>query len=171
MIDHFVAKYGLDTDGGGHADVFMPKGKSYVWRAWTKDPGYESFLRYVEAHKGNPHLPKVLSRVREEPIKVKGTPKGVTLKFVKLERLKPLKDEMLKDVLDEIRNDISAHDRVVTFNKRQAHWRELLKKYPLLFKTMAELYQYGADDIDSTNVMMRDDVPVIIDPAHKALAL
>lgn len=162
VIDAFVSKHKLEVDGGGHADIYMPLGKPYVWRAWTKDLGYESFLKYIERNSSNPHLPKVLSRVREEPIKHKGVPHNVTLKFVKLERLTPLRDGELHSLLRAIQgsNQEFIEQRV------PAVWRNVISRHKSFFATVRDLIERGADDIGHGNVMMRGEVPVIIDPVH-----
>jgi hypothetical protein len=158
-IDLFVKKHGLDWDGGAHAEVYIPPGKNYIWRSWTRDPGYESFLKYVQANSSNPHLPKLLSRVREEPLEFKGIPKGVTLKFVKIEKLSALNHG---DPLERLL--VHGFDELTVFTKK-----DFPPEYKRFYDTCEDLIERGADDIDNRNVMMRGDVPVITDPCNKPL--
>jgi hypothetical protein len=99
-LEQFIAKHGLKSFEGGQATV-IDRG-SHVWRAWFDDPGYERFLKYVEAHKGNKYLPKILSKVREEPTQFKRMPAGKKIKYVKIEKLSDPGLTVFTDALDTL---------------------------------------------------------------------
>jgi hypothetical protein len=176
----FIEQHGVKAFEGGQATV-ISRGE-HVWRSWFNDPGYERFLKYVEANKGNKFLPKVLSKVREEPTQFKGMPKGMTIKYVKLEKLEQAQIGIFTDAVDTL---YFAHikpstlpdtveelaEMALTLKVQQdseAESEEIkaeILKNKDFFKVVLDLMKHhNANDLQSDNVMMRGSIPVINDP-------
>lgn len=176
----FIEKHSLKDFEGGQATV-ITRGP-HVWRSWFNDPGYERFLKYVEAHKGNKFLPKVLSKVREEPTQFKGMPKGMTIKYVKLEKLTEFPISILSDALDtlyfaNVKPSVlpdtveELAELSLTFKVQQdsdaesEEIKEAILENKDFFKVVLDLMKHhDANDLSSGNVMMRGTTPVINDP-------
>lgn len=80
-----------ETAHGSFAVVLIPPGKNYVFRAWTKDAGYEKFLAYIEQNPSK-HFPKIIGKVHDVKIffqqpKVQAQD---VVHVVRVEKLKPL---------------------------------------------------------------------------------
>lgn len=170
-LDRFCATHEIKQvgEGGTHAFV-LDSGKSYVWRCWFNDQGYESFIKYVAAHPNDAHLPRILGKVRQAEASFKRSPK-LTLNYVRLEKLTPCVNE-LSHVIDlmylhSIGYGLSSLAELQAACAKQEEGEAMLaalKKYPLFFETYVDLCKVGANDINKDNVMMRGNVPVIIDP-------
>ena len=179
-VEAFVNKHGIKAFKGSNATVIDRDG--YVWRTWFNDPGFERFLKYIESNKSNPHLPKILSRVREEPVQFKGMPKGMKIKYVKVEKLSDLEPGDLSDAIgaalilanrnikstsvDELA-DLIAKKNIVPSDSDATSFEiaGTVRKYKKFFEVINDLHNdHRANDIISSNVMMRGDVPVITDP-------
>jgi hypothetical protein len=178
-LNAFVEKYGLDAFEGGQATV-IGRG-NHVWRAWFNDPGYERFLKYVEANKGNKFLPRILSRVREEPAKFKRS-LARSIKYVKIEKLEDLGLTFFTDALDSLYFTFIPTDKLpstveelaelsMTFkipshsDAEHEEIRDEFLKHKEFFEVVLDLMKnHNANDLTSGNIMMRGNVPVIIDP-------
>lgn len=178
-LNAFVGQHGLEAFEGGQATV-IGRG-AHVWRAWFDDPGYERFLKYIEANKGNRFLPRVLSRVREEPTKFKRSPTR-SIKYVKIEKLTDPGPNIFTDALDALYFASIPIEKIpstveelaglsMTFkipNHSDAEHEELrdeFLKHKEFFKVVLDLMKnHNANDLTSGNVMMRGKIPVIIDP-------
>lgn len=165
-LSKFADEHGLDIKDGTNAQVFV-RNKPWVWRVWLNDPGFERFIEYVKEHPNNPHLPKVMSRVRTETASFKRMPKDMTVKYVKLEKLGELGESYLDTLLDELMKlkqpssfeDLEAQakglgDEAVAF----------VQEHKKFFETFVELRKAGANDLYCQNVMTRGETFVIMDP-------
>lgn len=179
-LNQFIEKHGVKAFEGGQATV-ITRG-SHVWRVWFDDPGYERFLKYVESHKGNKHLPKILSKVREEPTQFKRMPKGKTIKYVKIEQLEDPGLSILTDALDTLYYASSAPSKLPDTVEELAEFSMTLKVQPHsdaeheeirdeilankdFFKVVLDLMKHhNANDLTSGNIMLRGSTPVITDP-------
>lgn len=179
-VKEFVEKHGLKAFHGGQATVIAKD--NHVWRAWFRDLGYEKFLEYVLANSNNPHLPKVLSKVRSQTISVKSM-KDLNLKFVKLEKLSEIGGgNSLTDAMDTLSAADLPAEKVPKTTKELIDLlpslkipnyidadvedlQEAIKENELFFKTVLDLLKnHKANDFSIENVMMRGNVPVITDP-------
>jgi hypothetical protein len=198
-LANFVSRYAetsrkVSAKDGMNAKVFDIKpSNNYVWRVWEKDPGYERFLDFVQ-NNPNEHFPKILSKVRVEKVKFAKPVQDTTIKFVKLEKLKPLnvngisslsdaiqiigmsneeldKDKLLlgsiEDKADYVlslpipsTSDIDKDDEDAMESIRDAIIKNE-KFFELVFNLMLN---HQGNDINPENVMLRGNVPVIIDP-------
>lgn len=177
-LQQFIEKHGIKKFEGGQA-VVIDRG-SHVWRAWFDDPGYERFLKYIEANYGNKFLPKILSKVREEPIQFKRMPKGKTIKYVKIEKLTQniqsglsaaveylymnfLKPADLPDSGKELAN-ITTKLKIPRDVNPDDLKTAILKNQDFFTVVLDLIKHHDANDINSENVMFRGSTPVIIDP-------
>lgn len=178
-LNAFVGQHGLEAFEGGQATV-IDRG-DHVWRAWFNDPGYERFLKYIEANKGNKFLPRILSRVRVEPTKFKRSP-ARNIKYVKIEKLTDPGPTIFTDAMDalyfasipieKLPNTVEELAEMSMTFKIPSHSaagheeiRDEVLKHKEFFKVVLNLMKnHNANDLTSGNVMMRGSVPVIIDP-------
>lgn len=181
-VQEFINKHGLKSFHGGQATVIAKD--NHVWRAWFDDPGYETFLKYVEIHKSNKYLPKILSKVREEPAQFKGMPAGKTIKYVKLEKLDELPVSVFSDAIDtlflmsvpvgKLPNTVEELAELSLTLKIPSHSdadnteiRAEILKNKEFFKVVLDLMKHhDANDLNSGNVMLRGSIPVITDPIN-----
>lgn len=179
-LQQFIDKHGAKMFEGGQATV-IDRG-SHVWRAWFDDPGYERFLKYVESHKGNKYLPKILSKVREEPTQFKNMPKGKTIKYVKLEKLKDVGLSIFTDALDTLYfanipptklpdtvEELAEMSMTLKVQQSSDAEHEEIRDEILnnkeFFKIVLDLMKnHDANDLTSGNIMLRGSTYVITDP-------
>ena len=179
-LQQFIEKHGVKMFEGGQATV-IERG-SHVWRVWFDDPGYERFLKYVDSHKGNKFLPKILSKVREEPTQFKRMPKGKTIKYVKIEKLSEISPSNFTDAIDtlyfavippaKLPNSVPELAELSTTLKipsdsdaEHEDIKEEILKNEDFFKLVLDLMKHhDANDLTSGNVMFRGSTPVITDP-------
>ncbi len=176
-VAEFAKKFGLDRFFGTNAIVLTRGG--HVWRAWWKDAGYETFLQLIP-ELNSPHLPKILSRVRTEPAKFKGLPRGMTLKYVKIEKLEPMEPSNLSDAIDSVgaalyssRQKIASIDELLKVSLKIPSdsdaeiddIKDEIKNHREFFELVLLLSKsHAINDLSSDNVMMRGSTPVITDP-------
>ena len=180
-LNAFAERRGLTVSEGSNARVLWAQGKGYAWRLWFDDDGFERFIEFVKAHSGSPHLPKLLSKVREEPVQFKGMPAGMTIKFIRLEKLDELDVGSLSDAIDAIHgipidkapDSIEKLEKMIRDGKLKLpshsdldhdEVAEEIMKHPVFFKLYLELLKNNGNDMSSGNVMMRGQTPVICDP-------
>jgi hypothetical protein len=186
VVKALVTKNKLGSADGSNAIVLYAPSKSYVYRVWVDDAGYEEWLKYAVQNQSNPHVLKVLSKVRTVQPKLAGIPDGKTVKFVKLEKLGDLTMELANTIttafqaageLGEAELREMEYDGFVETMKETAemytddgegdHIVKTMKKYDSFFKFYYELsVEKGYRDMHAENCMMRGSVPVIIDPLH-----
>lgn len=179
-LDQFAEKHGGEVFFGGQAAV-IDRGK-YAWRIWYKDPGYEAFLDYLKAHK-SPHLPKVYGEVRTANTNFKGPKSGQPLKYLRIEKLAEMEPNLLSDALNVIGlsfrtewpatvEELAELTLSMKMPRDADAEPEDIQKVILsnkkFFEVVLDLLHAGADDINSGNVMMRGNVPVITDPIKDA---
>lgn len=180
-LKEFVSKHGVNVFQGGQAWV-IDRG-SYVWRVWFKDPGYERFLKYLESTPDSPHLPKILSKLREEPVQFSGMPNGMSIRYLKLEKLSPMSNGPFKDSVNalsfcNIRASEVPEDIVELLSKAKLFndtgfgrtitpkdFRDQVLRNSKFFTLVLDLMRnHKANDIADENIMQRNGVPVITDP-------
>lgn len=177
-------KHGINISEGMQAKVLVMPGKNYVYRIWTSDAGYEEWLRKIE-HETSPYAPKLLSKIRVLDVKFKRLPSNVKVKVLKLEKLTPIADAEFDRAL-EIFSELSfavSYEKMLKFNfddmkramleKRDdrytqpsEHTAKVLDKHKSFFEFCLKFTDV-ANDIMPGNVMMRGDVPVLVDPISR----
>jgi hypothetical protein len=93
-------RHGWLSANGSYAVVVYSRSKPYVYRIWRNDAGYDTWLEYALKHQDNPAIVKVLGKVKSFPFSIVVPDKGpeYKLKYVKIEKLKPLSAE-LRDLI------------------------------------------------------------------------
>lgn len=198
-LANFVSHYAktnrkVSASDGMNATVFDIKpSNNYVWRIWQKDPGYERFLEFVQ-NNPNEHFPKILSKVRVEKVKFAKPVQDTTVKFVKLEKLKPLNVNGISSLSDAIQiigmsNEELDKDKLLLGSiEDKADYvlslpipstsdidkddedamesiRDAIIKNEKFFELVFDLMlNHQGNDINPENVMFRGNVPVITDP-------
>lgn len=180
VLNQFIEKHGVEAFHGGQAVVIDKK--TYVWRVWFNDPGYERFLEYIKSNQSNKYLPKILSKVRVEPTQFKGMPKGLTIKYVKIEKLKEaepsnftdaidalysafLKPNKFPNTIDELSNLSMTLKSPNDSDAINNDIKEEILKNKEFFEIILDLMKHHkANDLTSGNVMFRGNIPVITDP-------
>lgn len=80
QLKAILTKYGWKSLGtGAEAAVAIHPNKSYVLKIFREDSKYQDFVKFVEQHHSNPHLPKFSRYVRQVP--------GLPYLYVRMEKL------------------------------------------------------------------------------------
>lgn len=191
IIKALSNKFGFAKKAGMNAVALIPKNKSYVYRFWIDDPGYEDWLNYALKHQSNKHVVKILSKIRTVKTNVADLPTNKTIKFVKLEKLSPLEDStayfaaanFIGEVIwlyedDEIKtmgfdgflevvlDEADAADSGEESLGIKAQIQKEINEHKDFFKLCFDLICLGFMDIHEANVMLRGNIPVVTDPAH-----
>lgn len=159
VIEELVAKGKIKVNTGLMAATIEPKDKPYVYRVWTRDRGYDIFLEYLEENPNNPHLVKVLSKVREIDVNFKDS-NIKKINVVKLEKLSPLNNkeyDLLEKFFDQMHYTRSYSGDRPTI---------LTKKFEQTVNSLAS-ERLGNDanhDLFANNIMKRGETLVIFDP-------
>lgn len=182
QLQALIDKHGLKKFNGNQATVITSEDRKSVYRIWSRDPGYEKWLAIAEKMQSNPHIMKIKGRLRIIPTQFKGMPKDVRLKFVKLEKLAPIKDDEINELViaaDHIlsgwnsteRNDHDVDSFIETImaelerDGEVPSLRALAEKHRSFLETILEVSRNGFNDFHEENIMMRGDTLVLTDPA------
>lgn len=139
-------KYVVGT--GLYSSVLSRPDLNYVVKIFDRDPGYETYLKYIIKYQDNPHVPKLRGKV----ISV-----GPRFKVVRLEKLQPMDVNNLyhskfdNDLWNYVYGDQSSKD-------------ELTKQFPQIIPLLTDIMKHKAVDLHDQNFMFRGSVPVITDP-------
>jgi hypothetical protein len=157
IVNAMIEKHGLESFHGLQATVVATPDRDHVYRIWTRDPGYERWLDIARGMQDNPHVMKILSRVRTIPTKFKGMPKDLKVKFVKLEKLKPI-------VKNKARADQAFHYWTFSEDKENID-QSFMMNNKSFFDTLNKINdKVRLNDVTADNVMMRGDTLVLVDP-------
>jgi hypothetical protein len=183
-------RYGWEVLGTGlNAAVAQHPDKPYVLKLFESDLGYLKFIQFIEANKGNKHLPVINKTVKKIP--------GTRLSFVRMERLTPITEQDLwKNYLSDmtyigllaVKNDLliafsTQRNIVDALNARNINttvlrkvkfddvWTAFKDKPTASWMDISEKLVDFADsngidflDIHSQNFMLRNNTLVITDP-------
>jgi len=185
-----LGRYGWEVLGTGlNAAVAQHPYKPYVLKLFESDLGYLKFIQFIEANKGNKHLPVINKTVKKIP--------GTRLSYVRMERLTPisendlwkryladmtylgllaLKNDLLiafstqgniidalnaKNINTNILRKVKFDDVWTAFNSRpSASWMDISEK----LVDFADSNGIAMLDIHSQNFMLRSNTLVITDP-------
>jgi hypothetical protein len=172
FVQNLIDRHGLEFHKGNQATVITSDDRKCVYRIWTIDPGYDQWLDYAQKHSGNPHVMRVLGKLRTVKARMKGLPLGTHVKFVKLEKLEPITDKDFIEAVDKFYNVNPASlpntclEYIESFvDMVSDDVIDLMRDYPQFFELLFDMVKtYSANDICAQNVMMRGNVPVLIDP-------
>jgi hypothetical protein len=193
IINTFIKKYGIKISNGAFAFVVIPKDKNYVYKIWTKDDGYEAFLKYLETAKSD-HLPKV-GKIRLLPFFFKRDEAiSGDLKIVRIEKLDHLTGDLKNQMNDglssfnhiiEIISDYTGIDSLISkiesstvskIIKNKVTCLSWISKNKKLAEDLLKLAKFISEEYPGKvltdfvgNIMLRGSTPVIIDPFYTIL--
>lgn len=152
-----MKQYGFKHLGSGNfGSVYERPGYPWVFKIFTYDKAYFNYLTYAMNHQGNPHIPKIKGKY----IKI-----NKNTYAVRIEKLTPISDtafRKISEILNKIDIIIHTDDKSnedIAFIKNNYDLYELLM---ILYKTDT-FSEYGKD-MHSSNIMMRGNTPVLVDP-------
>jgi len=184
ILDKLVDKHGLNLFNGQHAYVIPSRTGKFVYRIWGKDPGFEQWMHIALTMQNNPHIVKILNKIRT--IEDARFGPHWSAKILKLEMLAPITDPALSEAITfmdatkfsysfsnlknmnvddfinattDIRNAETSY-----LDKISQHAIEFLHNNKNFVETFLTLVKMGYNDMHSNNILMRDNVPVIVDP-------
>lgn len=192
LFQYYMDKTGYKKLGSGLTGVILKHPtKNEVLRFWFDDIGYEDFLNYATTHKSK-YLVKVLSKPKTLKLRTKNVKDNVThktVKYVRLEYLTPYNENMkifgipfdkVKTLLAAIggkgHKETLAHNasniidddeiyKLLGLNIKKLDlkgFREFINVYVDIMRSVPETDIWA--DLHDKNIMMRGDIPVIIDP-------
>ena len=162
-----MKSYGFTHLGtGSYGSAYEHPSYPWVFKVFKHDDPYLSFFKYARRNQNNPNLP----RIKGSYIRI-----GNDAYAVRLEKLRPITTEQYKNIMKlvnlfsyEIMK--SNNDDVDTVQDIDPNTKKLIQKYYGIYEITNALYNseiFGSDpllDLRHSNIMMRDDVPVFIDP-------
>jgi hypothetical protein len=194
-------KHGIRVASGAFGFV-IKSSKPYVYKVWSDDKAWEDWLKWAKANPSK-YIIKQLGPVRDLPFQFgditakdntdgakerakKAAGKSVRLKYVKLEKLTPLRDSDLYDAI-AIANRIvpSMVNKDMRYTVEELAYKiakssSLIEDDVLLNEKFFECYLDVARavgkmghtaDMHTENIMMRDEmIPVITDPAKSDMS-
>jgi hypothetical protein len=192
-LNKFIIDKKIKVESGTFGFAIIPKDKDYVYKCWTKDAGFEAFLDYVQKHKSDKHLPKLIGSIRSIPLFFKHNQlKDLKLKVQRVEKLDELQDDQespIEAVIKMVRNFKSGHEPttadILERTKRNAfhtvnhdnegEHKELIDEISKLGSFVESLVDirkalpnaFKEDFLG--NIMLRGKIPVIIDPYYDAM--
>ena len=154
-------QYGFNHLGtGNYGSVYEKPGYPWVFKLFTYDDAYYAFLQYVRKNQNNPNLPKMKGNI----IKINDNTFAV-----RMEKLSEVSKNnfyeyqaALYTMAEVIQYDINVKDM-------DQEERDTIKQYPGFLKFITDwvrnsmINKYELD-IHEGNIMMRGNVPVLIDP-------
>lgn len=191
-------KHGIRVASGAFGFV-IKSSKPYVYKVWSKDEAWEDWLKWAKANPSK-YIIKQLGPVKDLPLEfgeISAMPgkfstqgekdiakrnkgKTIKLKYVKLEKLTPLRDSTLADTIAIacaiVPSMVNKNTRytIEELAHKIAASGHLTEDDVLLNEKFFETYLDVAravskmgytTDMHEDNVMMRDMTPVITDPA------
>lgn len=157
IVNDMIEKHGLKKFQGLQATVIATPDRDHVYRMWTRDPGYEQWLDIASKMQDDPHVVKILSKVRTIKTKFKGMPSDLKVKLVKLEKLNPI-------VKDKGKADRAFHYWTFSEDKRSID-QSFMMNNKSFFDTLNKINDSTRlNDVTAENVMMRGDTLVLVDP-------
>ena len=199
LFQKYIEESGYDLLGSGQTGVVLkhPE-KNEVIKFWYMDEAYEDFIEYASTH-NNKHLVKILSKPKKITITTKnknGVQTKKKINYVRLELLKPLtpsiklfgisfsKFNMLLTFMagqqhkntfnytvTNVLNDDDTYE-LLHLNKKNIDiegLRDFINVYVACMNAMKTDNIWA--DLHNENIMMRGNVPVIVDPAADELAI
>ncbi len=153
--------YGFRHLGSGsYGSAYEHPSYPWVFKIFKNDKSYFTFFNYARRNQNNPNLPKI----KGSYIRI-----GNDAYAVRLEKLREVtRDEWIK--IEEIMDNIQEMVYKVSYDGEWTPEEIALKKqFPGIYEIIsamwnADIFQNSHPDIHSGNIMMRGNVPVLIDP-------
>ena len=193
LFQKYIEESGYDLLGSGQTGVVLkhPE-KNEVIKFWYMDEAYEDFIEYASTH-NNKHLVKILSKPKKITLTTKNKDNKQTkkkIKYVRLELLKPFTPSTKLFGISFAKFNMllvfmAGKQHKNTFNYTVTNVIEDPDTYDLLQLDMKNIDIEGLRDfikvyvncmnamksdniwadLHNENIMMRGNVPVIVDPA------
>ena len=153
----FLEDHGFTLLGSGSfGAVFEKPGYPWVFKIFHQDDAYMTFLKYAITHQSNPNLPKINGKI------LKINDSTYAIRMEKLTSFVSGKQQS-EDTL--ILNDVLERYRFRAENKKDESW--LNTTYPGIANALRDLMKTDWHlDLHDENIMMRGNVPVLIDPIY-----
>lgn len=169
QVGHLLMRKGFTRLGGGSfGEVFLPPGKDYVLKLVdASDHAYLDFIRNAR-RSGNPHFPRIIG----SPVRVTSMVNAIRLEPLQQWTKRPGEDREALIWFTWAAQEPDWEERLQAPGM-QYHRRivmDLLERHPDLTRAMDLLRQWKPSvpdsrwDLHPGNIMLRGDVPVIIDP-------
>lgn len=155
-FDKFMRENGFKLLGsGGFANVYERSGYPWVFKIFTGDPAYMTWLKYVAAHQNNEHVPKL----RGKPFKINDTTYAI-----RMEKLTPLPNNFTDDpILDAVMYGGVPLTRKSERTITDAGHTDLVAVLKAIMQIAYADKNYNTD-LHRHNLMMRGNTAVITDP-------
>lgn len=176
FISH-LEKFG-EVNHGVFSYVYAPKGKDYVYRAWTYDPGFDAYVNLIQKTK-NEYFP-VIEKIKEIPFRL-SSPRQLQdekVKIAKIEKLFPAKGLLFKPLCQVKRkgvvDDLSIYDimNVCTSgldvfsvyevsDEDKQKYKPLADAFVLLHNVLANRTRINWD-VQGSNIMLRANGHIVL---------
>jgi hypothetical protein len=193
LFQKYIEETGYDLLGSGQTGVVLkhPE-KNEVIKFWYMDEAYEDFIEYASTH-NNKHLVKILSKPKKITITTKnknGVQTKKKINYVRLELLKPysrsinlfgisfakfnlllafMAGQQHKNTFNYIVSSVIENPetyRILEIDREKIDiegLRDFIKVYVACMNAMKTDNIWA--DLHNENIMMRGNIPVIVDPA------
>jgi hypothetical protein len=154
-------KHGFrEIDSGQFASIYANPKFPYVLKVFEGDSCYQMYCEIVLTNQSNPHFPKFRGR----PMLIIETLNGAVY-AIRMERLTPHPNTSeIRSLIDYMGSRMGRSGYNVT-KERAAAYRKAYPKLNAAISLIKGLLKYGCvGDFKYANIMMRGDVPVLIDP-------
>lgn len=197
LFQKFIEESKYDLLGSGQTGVVLKRpDKNEVIKFWYMDEAYDDFIEYASTHK-NKHLIKVLTKPKTVTLTTKnkeGVQTKKKIKYVRLELLKPYTPSIklfgisfaefnmllafmagkqhkntFNYTVTSVIEDPDTYDILQLDRKNIEGLRDFIKVYVDCMNAMKSDNIWA--DLHNENIMMRGNVPVIVDPAADAGAI
>jgi hypothetical protein len=156
--------YGFKHLGtGSYGSAYEHPSYPWIYKVFKHDDAYLQFYKYFKKHQNNPNLPKRLGPI----IKI-----GPDSYAVKLEKLRPISPGEW-NIVDKILETFQEYFISLNYDpdyEMTSDVKRMMQQYPGMYEIANALFYSNVfssnayPDLHSGNVMMRGNVPVIIDP-------
>lgn len=152
---------------GYYSHVYARPDDPYVIKIYHDDPGYQHFLSFIREYPNDQHLPKV-----KLSVKLPGS-----FRLIRIERLAPSSVHVSSMIYDfttlykKIKIISREYDSDSSYirSRLEGFSKLIAVEFPSLVGTLKRIVDYADSynldmDIHPGNIMMRGNIPVIIDP-------
>ena len=156
QFTRFLKKYGFNQLGmGAFGAVYEKPGYPWVFKIFNDDSAYLRYISYALHNQNNPNVPKIKGGlIQIDPYTY----------AVRLEKLKPVPDNCAIENVNQLNWILNYVRSMKDLDKEDKTW--IKDTYP---GVMAALNMIGKNkddviDLHHNNIMLRGDIPVLIDP-------
>lgn len=153
----FLAGHGfVKLDSGSFGYVYEKRGYPWIFKIFTQDPAYLDFLKYALANQSNPNLPKIKGKI----LRINNDTYAVRMEKLTSFRQGKHQSKDLIDLADIL-------DRMQWGSESGTDKEWLTATFPGIAHIFKDLHgSRWPFDLHDGNMMMRGNVPVVIDPIY-----